>query len=56
MALAFCYHRWNVTSTIVGVTSVAQLDENLAAWSTVLPDDVLKAIDAIRWDIRDPSQ
>lgn len=55
MALAFCYHRWCVTSTIIGVTSVAQLDENLAAWSTELSEDVLKAIDAIRWDIRDPA-
>ena len=26
---SFCYHRWNVTSTIIGVTSVAQLDEDL---------------------------
>jgi aryl-alcohol dehydrogenase-like predicted oxidoreductase len=55
MALAFCYHRWSVTSTIIGVTSIAQLNEDLAAWSTTLTPEVLAAIDAIRWDIRDPA-
>ena len=55
MALAFCYHRWSVASTIIGVTSVAQLDEDLAAWSVQLSPEVLKAIDQIRWEIRDPS-
>jgi aryl-alcohol dehydrogenase-like predicted oxidoreductase len=55
MALAFCYHRWNVTSTIIGVTSVAQLDEDLAAWAVQLSPEVLEAIDQIRWEIRDPA-
>jgi aryl-alcohol dehydrogenase-like predicted oxidoreductase len=55
MALAFCYHRWSVTSTIIGVTSLAQLNEDLAAWDTQLSPEVLKAIDAIRWEIRDPA-
>ncbi len=31
MALAFCYTKWQVASTIIGVTSVAQLDEDLDA-------------------------
>ena len=55
MALAFCYTRWQVTSTIIGVTSVAQFDENLAAWGRQLPPDVLAEIDKIRWEIRDPA-
>ena len=55
LALAFCYTKWQVTSTIIGVTSVAQLDENLDAWSTTLSPGVLKAIDAIRWEVRDPA-
>jgi aryl-alcohol dehydrogenase-like predicted oxidoreductase len=55
MALAFCYHRWSVTSTIIGVTSLAQLNEDLAAWSTQLSPEVLKAIDDIRWEMRDPA-
>ncbi len=55
MALAFCYNQWRVASTIIGVTSMAQLDENIKIWGTQLSDDVLKAIDAIRWEIRDPA-
>jgi aryl-alcohol dehydrogenase-like predicted oxidoreductase len=55
MALAFCYHRWSVASTIIGVTSVPQLEQDLAAWSTELTPEVLKAIDAIRWELRDPA-
>ena len=55
MALAFCYHRWSVASTIIGVTSLAQLNEDLAAWSTELSPEVLKAIDEIRWEMRDPA-
>ena len=55
MALAFCYTKWQVASTIIGVTSVAQLDEDLAAWSTQVSPEVLKAIDAIRWEMRDPA-
>ena len=56
LALAFCYTNWRVASTIIGVTSVAQLDECLDAWGTELSADVLKAIDAIRWEHRDPAQ
>ena len=55
MALSFCYHRWSVASTIIGVTSVAQLDENLAAWSVRLSPEVRAAIDAIRIEYCDPA-
>ena len=55
MALAFCYTKWQVASTIIGVTSMAQLDENLDAWGTTLSPELLKAIDAIRWELRDPA-
>jgi aryl-alcohol dehydrogenase-like predicted oxidoreductase len=55
MALAFCYTRWKVASTIIGVTSVAQLDEDLAAWGTTLSADLLAQIDRIRWEARDPA-
>jgi aryl-alcohol dehydrogenase-like predicted oxidoreductase len=53
MALAFCYTKWQVASTILGVTSLAQLDEDLAAWGTTLPAELLAQIDAIRWQERD---
>ena len=55
MALAFCYTKWQVASTIIGVTSLAQLDEDLDAWGTTLAPELLKAIDAIRWETRDPA-
>ncbi len=56
MALAFCYNNWRVASTIIGVTSLAQLDECLDAWDTPLAPELLAQIDAIRWDLRDPAQ
>lgn len=55
LALAFCYTKWQVASTIIGVTSVAQLDEDLDAYGTMLAADVLAEIDKIRWDARDPA-
>jgi len=56
MALAFCYGNWRVASTIIGVTSLAQLDACLDAWGTALAPELLAAIDQIRWEIRDPAQ
>jgi aryl-alcohol dehydrogenase-like predicted oxidoreductase len=55
MALAFCYTKWQVKSTIIGVTSLAQLDENINAWGTTLPQELLQKIDAVRWELRDPA-
>jgi aryl-alcohol dehydrogenase-like predicted oxidoreductase len=56
LALAFCYRRWSVASTIIGVTSEAQLHECLDAWPVQLEEPVQQAIDAIRWELRDPAQ
>jgi aryl-alcohol dehydrogenase-like predicted oxidoreductase len=56
LALAFCYGSWRVASTIIGCTSLAQLDECLDAWGTVLSPELLAAIDRIRWEQRDPAQ
>ena len=55
MALAFCYTRWSVTSTIIGVTSVAQLEEDVKAWGIKLSAELLTEIDAIRLVHRDPA-
>jgi aryl-alcohol dehydrogenase-like predicted oxidoreductase len=55
MALAFCYSRWSVASTIIGVTSVTQFEENVKAWDTQLSHEVLAQIDAIRLVHRDPA-
>lgn len=55
LALAFCYTKWQVASTIIGVTTVAQLDEDIDAYGTTLSPEVLAEIDRIRWEIRDPA-
>jgi aryl-alcohol dehydrogenase-like predicted oxidoreductase len=51
MALAWCYNRWNVASTIIGATNLDQLKENIDAEGLTLPAEVLAQIDAIhaRW-------
>ena len=56
LALAFCYQNWRVASTIIGVTSVAQLDECIDAYDVKLSDDIIQTIDQIRWQHRDPAQ
>ena len=56
LALAFCYRNPKVASTIIGVTSLSQLDQCLDAWDTPLSPELLKAVDAIRWEMRDPAQ
>ena len=55
MALAWCYTKWQVASTIIGVTTQAQLDEDLDAWGTKLTPEMLAEIDKIRWEMRDPA-
>ena len=45
-----------VAATIIGVTSIAQLDEDIDAWGTKLPPELLAKIDAIRLEMRDPAQ
>jgi len=56
MALAWCYTKWQTASTIIGVTTRAQLDEDIAAWGTTLAPELLAEIDKIRWQLRDPAQ
>lgn len=55
LALAFCYTKWQVASTIIGVTSMAQLEEDVDAWGTTLSPELLAEIDAIRWQVGDPA-
>ena len=56
MALAWCFSRWQTASTIIGVTTRAQLDENVDAWGTTLAPELLAEIDRLRWEVRDPAQ
>ena len=37
--------KWQVASTIIGVTSVAQLEEDVAAWNVQLSPELLAAIE-----------
>jgi aryl-alcohol dehydrogenase-like predicted oxidoreductase len=56
LALAFCYRNWRVSSTIIGVTTMAQLDEDIDAWQQPLSAELLAGVDRIRWEMRDPAQ
>ncbi len=47
MALAFARTRWFTSSVIVGATTLAQLEENLASSELTLSDELLKKIEAI---------
>lgn len=56
LALAFCYTKWQVASTIIGVTSLAQLDECIDAVEINLNEELLQQVDSLRWRYRDPAQ
>jgi aryl-alcohol dehydrogenase-like predicted oxidoreductase len=47
LALAFVRGRWFVASTLIGATTIAQLEENLASADVVLTPEILAEIDAI---------
>lgn len=48
LALAYVHHQKFVTSTIIGATSLDQLEENINAFEVRLTDEVLAAIDKIQ--------
>lgn len=55
LALAFVRSRWFVASTIVGASTLAQLEENLAAGEATLSDEVRREIDAIHLACPNPA-
>lgn len=55
LAIAFVQHQSFVTSTIIGATSIAQLEENCNAFEVRLTDDVLAQIDKIQELIPNPA-
>jgi aryl-alcohol dehydrogenase-like predicted oxidoreductase len=55
LALSFVYHQKMVNATIVGATSLTQLQENIAAFNVVLGDDILNEIDKIQELIPNPA-
>ncbi|WP_396633045.1 aldo/keto reductase [Maribacter sp. R86514] len=55
MALAFVNTRPFVTSTIIGATSIKQLEENIGSIDIDLSEDILKEIEAIHNSIPNPA-
>lgn len=55
LALSFVYHRWFVTSTIIGATSMAQLKENIDAWQTRLSPEVVAEIEQLHLTMMNPA-
>lgn len=56
MALAWCYSRWFVASTIIGATNLTQLKENIDAFDLQLSEELIQGINAIHADINNPAQ
>ena len=55
LALSFVYHRWFVTSTIIGATNMAQLSENIAAWNVKLSVEVMQEIERLHLIMMNPA-
>ncbi len=54
LALAWCYTRSFVASTIIGATSVEQLRANIDAYSIRLSEDVVNAVNEVHLEFTDP--
>ncbi|EFN51689.1 hypothetical protein CHLNCDRAFT_27720 [Chlorella variabilis] len=55
LALAWCASRWYVASTIIGATTLQQLQENIAAFEVELDAATLAAVDAVHLRHRNPN-
>lgn len=55
MALSFVMHRWFVTGTLVGATSMTQLKEDMDAWNTQLPPELLQEIEQLHLMMMNPA-
>jgi aryl-alcohol dehydrogenase-like predicted oxidoreductase len=56
LALAWCKSRWFVRSTIIGATSLHQLEENVDAFSIQLDGATIAAVNKVYARYRDPSR
>eukprot|EP00242_Pyramimonas_sp_CCMP2087_P011758 CAMPEP_0198200536 /NCGR_PEP_ID=MMETSP1445-20131203/3543_1 /TAXON_ID=36898 /ORGANISM="Pyramimonas sp., Strain CCMP2087" /LENGTH=367 /DNA_ID=CAMNT_0043870643 /DNA_START=271 /DNA_END=1374 /DNA_ORIENTATION=- len=54
LALAWCHSRWYATSTIIGATTLEQLQENIDAFTVELSQETLEAVDRVHLECRDP--
>ena len=55
LALSFVYHRWFVSSTIIGATSMPQLQENFNAWQKPLSTELLQQIEQLHLRYMNPA-
>jgi aryl-alcohol dehydrogenase-like predicted oxidoreductase len=55
MALAFVNQQDFVTSTIIGATTLEQLQENIAAFETILSSEIINEINKIQELITNPA-
>jgi aryl-alcohol dehydrogenase-like predicted oxidoreductase len=56
LALAWCYTRWFVGSTIIGATQLAQLQEDIDALSITLSPELVAGVEAIHAEMHNPAQ
>ena len=56
LALSWCYHREHVCSTIIGATTLDQLDENIKAYDVKLNEDILEKIHKVYQKYTDPTK
>lgn len=56
LALAWCYTRWFIASTIIGATNLDQLKENIDAYTLKLSDELVQDINAIHAVFTNPGQ
>jgi len=55
LALSFVYHRWFVSSTIIGATTMAQLKQNIDAWQTRLTPELVQEIEHLHLTMMNPA-
>jgi aryl-alcohol dehydrogenase-like predicted oxidoreductase len=56
LALAWCYSRWFVASTIIGATDLTQLEENIRAADIRLSEELIAAVNQIHAQGANPAQ
>jgi aryl-alcohol dehydrogenase-like predicted oxidoreductase len=56
LALSYCYHNELVSSTIIGATSLDQLEENIMAHDVRLSDEIIAEIQLVYGKYTDPTK
>lgn len=56
LALSWCYHREHVTSTIIGATTIRQLEENLKSYDIKLDEETMERIEEVYKEFTDPTK